>query len=171
MNKIPPVKIRPTHRGPYLILDNIRSLHNVGSMFRTADALGVAKIYLCGYTGRPIDLLGRPAREIAKTALGAERAVPWEHAKHAWRVVEELKRNGVRVIALENNVPGAIPLEKCKPAYPFALIVGNEMLWSPFRCAAPKNLLTYRLPAEWRSGDCASTGNGWKDFTPLNNTL
>lgn len=127
MNKIPPVKIRPTHRGPYLILDNIRSLHNVGSMFRTADALGVAKIYLCGYTGRPIDLLGRPAREIAKTALGAERAVPWEHAKHAWRVVEELKRNGVRVIALENNVPGAIPLEKCKPAYPFALIVGNEV--------------------------------------------
>lgn len=111
----------------YLVLDNIRSLHNVGSMFRTADAFGVAKIYVCGYTGKPIDRLGNPVKEIAKTALGAERTVPWEHVKHTWRVVEMFKKRGVRVIALENNVRGTISLEKYKPKFPLALIVGNEV--------------------------------------------
>src|SRR3989338_8403889 len=92
----------------YLILDNIRSLHNVGSIFRTADAFGVAKIYLCGYTGKPVDRLGKPVKEITKTALGAERSMPWEYAKHAWRVVEMLKNRGVYVVALENNVKGTV---------------------------------------------------------------
>src|SRR3989338_1167353 len=96
----------------YLILDNIRSLHNVGSMFRTADAFGVTKIYLCGYTGKPVDRLGKPVKEITKTALGAEHAVPWEYAKHTWRIVEALKDRGVHVVALENNVKGVVSLEK-----------------------------------------------------------
>ena len=60
-----------TSNGVYLIADRIRSLHNVGSLFRTADAFGVTKLYLCGYTGAP------PRKEIAKVALGAEQTVPW----------------------------------------------------------------------------------------------
>jgi len=111
-----------------LILDNIRSLHNVGSMFRTADALGVAKIYLCGYTARPVDRLGRPVKEIEKTALGAERTVPWEHVGQAWRAVEALKKEGVQIIALENNVERVIDLSDLKPRFPVAIVVGNEVL-------------------------------------------
>ncbi len=63
-----------------LILDNIRSAYNVGSIFRTADAVGVTKIFLIGTTPTPIDRFGRPQTEIAKTALGAELSIPWEHA-------------------------------------------------------------------------------------------
>jgi len=126
----------------YLILDNIRSLHNVGSMFRTADAFGVSKIYLCGYTGKPVDRMGKPVKEIEKTALGAEKTVPWECARNAWRVIEKLKKEGVRVLALENNVPGAISLYTASEkdsSFPkkrkmlsfsgrsVALIVGNEV--------------------------------------------
>ena len=63
-----------------LILDNIRSTHNAGSIFRTADAAGVSKIYLIGTTPDPIDRFGREQSDIAKTALGAEKSIPWEHA-------------------------------------------------------------------------------------------
>ncbi|MDO8558526.1 MAG: RNA methyltransferase [bacterium] len=112
----------------YLILDNIRSLHNVGSMFRTADAFGVSKIYLCGYTGRPIGRDGRPVKEIAKTALGAEKSVPWKHERHTWRVIEMLKKEGVRIVALENNTPfRAVALTRFKPRFPVAVMLGNEV--------------------------------------------
>lgn len=114
-------------RGIFLILHNIRSLHNVGSIFRTADAFGVAKIYLCGYTGSPYDRLGKPVKEVAKTALGAERTVPWERVQHTWRVMDMLNRQGVHVVALENNVRGAVSLQKFKPRFPLALLVGNEI--------------------------------------------
>jgi tRNA G18 (ribose-2'-O)-methylase SpoU len=61
-----------------VILHDIRSAHNVGSIFRTADGASVAKIYLCGYTPAPVDRFDRPVKEIAKVALGAEKSVPWE---------------------------------------------------------------------------------------------
>ncbi|MDP3963869.1 MAG: TrmH family RNA methyltransferase [bacterium] len=98
-----------------LIADNIRSLHNVGSIFRTADAFGVAKIYLCGYTALPIDRMGQSVARIAKTALGAEKIVPWEKARQTWRLIEKLKKDGVYIVALENNVPGAVSIREVVP--------------------------------------------------------
>lgn len=81
----------------YAILHNIRSLHNVGSMFRTADAAGVEKLYLCGITGTP------PRSEIAKVALGAEQTVAWEHVQRTGDVIKRLRRHGVRIVALERT--------------------------------------------------------------------
>ena len=78
-----------------LILHNIRSVHNVGSIFRTADAAGVSKIYLCGITPTP------PHEKISKTALGAEEDVPWEYHKQAGRLVDKLKKEGISIAALE----------------------------------------------------------------------
>lgn len=72
-----------------LILDNIRSTHNVGSIFRTADAAGISKIYLIGTTPNPIDRFGREQTDIAKTALGAEKSIPWEHADTTLKVLEK----------------------------------------------------------------------------------
>jgi len=110
----------------YLILDNIRSLYNIGSMFRTADAFGIEKIYLCGISAYPPN---RQMEKIVKTSLGAEKIVPWEYHKQALRLIKDLKSHGVKIIALENNV-GAYcntPLQKYKPTYPLVLIVGNEV--------------------------------------------
>ncbi|MFA6603438.1 MAG: RNA methyltransferase [Patescibacteria group bacterium] len=103
-----------------LVLDNIRSLYNVGSMFRTADGFGVAKIYLCGITGTP------EQHGVQKVALGAERTVPWEHRARTWSVVEELRRRGYRVVGLE-LASGAIALPGAREKFPLALVVGNEI--------------------------------------------
>ncbi len=105
----------------YLILDNIRSAHNVGSIFRTADAAGIDKIYLCGYTPRP-----DKNDKIAKTALGAEKTVTWEHHALAWKLIENLKKEGVHVVALEQD-PTAIDIFDFKAQFPLALVVGNEV--------------------------------------------
>ena len=72
-----------------LILDNIRSTHNVGSIFRTADAAGISKIYLVGTTPNPIDRFGREQSDIAKTALGAEKTISWEHAETSLEVLNK----------------------------------------------------------------------------------
>lgn len=103
-----------------LILDNIRSLYNVGSMFRTADGFGVEKIWLCGITGTP------EQNGLKKVALGAELAVPWEKSRHAWRLVERLKKDGYAVVGLE-RCPGATPIGKYRPPGKLALVVGNEV--------------------------------------------
>lgn len=103
-----------------LICEDVRSLWNVGAMFRTADALGIAKLYLCGITGRP------PRKEISKVALGAEQWIPWEHRGAAWEVVGELRRQGYTTVALEKT-KGATPLDMFRPSFPLALVVGNEV--------------------------------------------
>ncbi len=104
-----------------LILDNIRSLYNVGSMFRTADGFGVEKIVLCGITGTP------EQNGLKKVALGAEHTVPWEHVRHTWRVIERLKKEGYTVVGLERT-PGATLLAKYHaPKKKLALVVGNEV--------------------------------------------
>lgn len=103
-----------------LIAHNIRSLHNVGSIFRTADAFGVSKVYLTGYTGSP------PDAKISKVALGAEEFVPWQQSKSPVRLIKKLKGQGIRIAALENNVPGTQPLQQYKPKYPMALLLGEE---------------------------------------------
>ncbi len=105
----------------YVVCHNIRSLHNVGSIFRTADGAGVTKLYLCGYTGYP------PRKEIRKVALGAENTVPWEHHYQTWRVLDRLKAQGVQIIALENNIPGSVDYREVRPRFPLALLLGNEV--------------------------------------------
>ena len=107
----------------YLILPNIRSCHNVGAMFRCADACGVTKIFLVGYTPTP------PRPEIAKVALGAETWVPWQKRKDLKLLITSLQKKGVCVVALEKT--GASQdvgkWQKDKHASGVALIVGNEV--------------------------------------------
>jgi len=85
-----------------IVLDNIRSLYNVGSIFRTADAVGVEKIYLCGITPEPIDRFGKVRPQLAKVALGAEKSVPWEYVKSTSRLINILKKN-YKVFAVEQD--------------------------------------------------------------------
>lgn len=92
----------------------------MGSMFRTADVYKVKKIYLCGYTGAP------PRDEISKVALGAERYIAWEQRKQTWKVLEELRKQGYQIVALEKT-DASLPITKFKPRYPIALILGNEV--------------------------------------------
>lgn len=109
-----------------IILDNIRSNHNVGSVFRTADALGVSKIYLCGTTPRPIDKFERPVGEIAKTALGAEKNISWEYSKSTISVINKLKKNEVEIVAIEQS-SGSVDYKKVKPKGDVAFVLGNEV--------------------------------------------
>lgn len=110
------------------ILHNIRSLHNVGSMFRTADGVGVSKIYLTGYTPAPIDVFGKVRPEIAKTALGAEKTVAWEQKKDISKLIADLKKQGFLILALE-QAKNSVPYDqlKLKSGSKAALIVGNEV--------------------------------------------
>ncbi len=87
----------------YLILHNIRSTHNVGSIFRTADASAVKKIYLCGYTPTPIDRFGRKRKDIAKVALGAEETVEWKYEKSIKDLIDKLKNEKVKIVAVEQD--------------------------------------------------------------------
>ncbi len=105
-----------------LILDNIRSLNNVGSVFRTADAFLVEKIYLCGITATP------PHRDIQKTALGAQDAVAWEYVEDAITLSRKLKKEGVKVCAIE-QAENAVMLSSFKPERDtkYALVFGNEV--------------------------------------------
>lgn len=111
----------------YLVLHNIRSVLNVGSIFRTADAVGVKKMYLTGYTPIP-ETRGRKFGNdrLKKTALGAEKTVPWEYDAHAWRLIEKLKAEGIHIVALEQSLK-SVDYRHYKPKFPLALIVGNEV--------------------------------------------
>ncbi|MCF6276954.1 MAG: RNA methyltransferase [Candidatus Magasanikbacteria bacterium] len=104
----------------YLILPNIRSCHNVGAMFRTADAFGVSKLFLCGYTACP------PKPQIDKVSLGAEKWMKWKHYKSAKRCINILKKKGVKIVALEQSEKSVL-LQKAKFSGPIALVVGNEV--------------------------------------------
>lgn len=105
-----------------VVLDNVRSMNNVGSFFRTCDAFGIEKLMLCGITGTP------PDREIHKTALGAEDTVAWQYYGDAEEAVWELHEAGYTVIAIE-QVEGAHPLDTFVPApgARYALVFGNEV--------------------------------------------
>ncbi|MBU3668764.1 MAG: RNA methyltransferase [Candidatus Taylorbacteria bacterium] len=84
-------------------LPNIRSSHNVGSIFRTSDALGISKIFLAGYTPCPVDRFQRVQKEIAKTALGAEKNIPWEYIKDIPGCFKKLKKEGYLVVGIEQD--------------------------------------------------------------------
>ncbi len=103
-----------------VILNNIRSLHNVGSIFRTADGVGVEKIWLCGITGYP------PDAQIAKTALGAETRVPWDHAYEAKDVIRSLKKSGYQIVLLEQTNTSC-SYHEFVPKSPVCLVLGNEI--------------------------------------------
>ena len=106
----------------YLILDNIRSLNNIGSIFRTADALAVEKVYLTGFTAVP------PHKDIHKTALGATESVDWEYRRHIDTLLQELGKKNVLRIALEQT-DRSVPLQDFRPpaGREMALILGNEV--------------------------------------------
>jgi len=105
-----------------IILDDIRSLHNIGSVFRTSDAFLIEKIYLCGITAIP------PNKEIHKTALGATETVAWEYHKDVLEVITKLKNDGTFVYALE-QVENAVFLDNFQPdaTKKYALVFGNEV--------------------------------------------
>jgi len=109
-----------------LILHDIRSKQNVGSIFRTADAIGITKIYLTGYTPAPLDRFDRPVQEIAKAALGAEKNIPWEKKKDIRTLLKNLKEQGYTTLAIEQS-PKSVDYKKIKPTFPFVCILGNEV--------------------------------------------
>jgi 23S rRNA (guanosine2251-2'-O)-methyltransferase len=103
-----------------ILLDDVRSLYNVGSFFRTADAAGCEKLYLCGITGRP------PKRGIAKTALGSEEAVSWEHHPDAAALVASLRQRNYEMAAVETSVH-AVDLFDWQPRFPVCILFGHEV--------------------------------------------
>jgi len=104
----------------YALLDNVRSLHNVGAIFRTSDAVMLKKLFLCGITGHP------PRKEITKTALGAEELVPYEYYDDATEAVEKLKKAGIKVVAVELCEGGA-SYEEFEYEFPCAFVFGHEV--------------------------------------------
>lgn len=105
-----------------VVLDNVRSMHNVGSIFRTADGFSLSKIILCGITAVP------PHREIEKTALGATLSVDWAYSESTLEALKELRSNGYHIVAVE-QASGSIMLNNYMPAISgkYALIFGNEV--------------------------------------------
>ena len=118
-----------------LILPDIRSVENVGAMFRTADAAGIDKIYLCGHSPTPLDRFGRKRADMHKSALGAEEYVKWEQKKSLPALIRSLRREGFQIIALEQDEK-SIDYKKVKLTEKNAFIVGTEV------SGIPKNILS-----------------------------
>lgn len=110
----------------YLILDNIRSAENVGALFRTADAAGVTKMFLTGTTPTPIDRFGRVRRDVAKASLGAEKNTPWEYKVRIKALLNALKREKFKIIAIEQS-PRSVDYKKVQVSSKVAFILGNEV--------------------------------------------
>jgi tRNA G18 (ribose-2'-O)-methylase SpoU len=110
-----------------LILHNIRSVHNVGSIFRTADAAGVSEILLVGITPAPVDRFGRIRPDFAKVSLGAEHAVPWKQVPELGTVIAHLKSEGYLILALEQHIRSVQLFDYLLPKdAKVALILGSE---------------------------------------------
>lgn len=109
-----------------IILDNIRSVHNVGSIFRTADALGIGRAILCGTTPTPTDRFGRGRQDIAKVALGAEKTISWEYEKETVQAVKKLKENGFQIIAVE-QAKNSVDYKKVVAQKKVAFVLGEEV--------------------------------------------
>lgn len=108
--------------GIVVVLDNIRSAHNVGSIFRSSDSFKVDRVYLCGICSVP------PSAEIHKSALGAEDSVPWEHCERTMDAVSRLREDGYTVVSVEQTVD-SVPLDRlsAEPGGKYALVFGNEV--------------------------------------------
>ncbi len=109
-----------THLPVAVLLDNVRSMYNVGAFFRAADGVGLQKLCLCGITAHP------PKKAISKTALGAEETVPWEHNWDALRMAEQLRHSGYEIAAVETS-PAAIDLYEWQPRFPVCVLFGHEV--------------------------------------------
>jgi tRNA G18 (ribose-2'-O)-methylase SpoU len=123
LNRISEEEFRQAEKIPLVVvLDNVRSLHNVGSVFRTSDAFLVKKIYLCGITSVP------PNSEIHKTALGSEFSMEWEYVEHTQEIVSHLKKQGYFVYAIE-QVEGSVMLTELRldTTKKYAIVLGNEV--------------------------------------------
>ncbi len=123
LNRLSTEEFKETEKFPYiLILDDIRSMNNIGSVFRTGDAFKVEKVYLCGITATP------PHREIQKTALGADETVAWEYAQDVVELVRKLQSEGVIVAAVE-QVENSVSLLDFSPKKDkkYAFVFGNEV--------------------------------------------
>jgi tRNA G18 (ribose-2'-O)-methylase SpoU len=114
---------KSSEKSPLIIIaDNVRSMHNVGSIFRTSDAFLVEKIYLCGITPTP------PHREIQKTALGATESVDWQYAENTLEVINQLKKEGWTILALEQTTNSVMLDElKVEKGEKIAIVLGNEV--------------------------------------------
>lgn len=109
-----------------LILENIRSAQNVGAIFRTADACGISKIYLTGYTPDPTDRFGRLRKDISKAALGAEQTISWEHYENISELLEKLKNEDVQIVSVEQDKK-SIDYKDFKITKNTAFVLGNEV--------------------------------------------
>ena len=115
-------ELKNTERLPvYVLLDNIRSLYNVGSIFRTSDGARISKLILCGYTPYP------PRKEIEKTALGSTTTVPWEYHKNPSSAIEQLKSTGIKICVLEHTDQRVPYYSLSQSDFPLCLVVGNEI--------------------------------------------
>ncbi len=104
----------------FTLVENIRSMYNVGSIFRTSDGARIRKLFLTGFTARP------PRKEIDKTALGATDSVPWDYADHSGAVIQKLKTAGVSIVVLEHT-DASVPYYELEYQYPVCLVLGNEV--------------------------------------------
>lgn len=121
LNRLTVEEYKQAKKTPIIVvLDNIRSLNNIGSVFRTGDAFLIEAVYLCGYTAQP------PHRDIQKTALGATESVHWEYFETTMMAVEKLKENDYAVASVE-QAAGAVSLENVTMDKPLGLIFGNEV--------------------------------------------
>lgn len=118
--------VRQTTMNTYVILHNIRSAHNVGSIFRTADGAGVSKIFITGYTPAPKDRFGRENSEIKKTSLGATETVPHEVVEDVVALIQRFKNENIAIVAVEQT-PHAISYTTYIPEGDVAFIFGNEI--------------------------------------------
>ncbi len=123
MNRLSPEEFKATSKLPLVVvLDNVRSLHNVGSVFRTGDAFLIEVVYLCGITSTP------PHAEIHKTALGAENTVDWQYFEDTHIAVNQLKKAGYTVFAIEQAVGSTLlPELELNKENKYAVILGNEV--------------------------------------------
>lgn len=106
----------------YTLLDNIRSLYNVGSIFRTSDGARISKLILTGFTPHP------PRKEIDKTALGSTETVPWEYFKNPIDALAELKKQNIKICVLEHTTESKPYFTITKTDFPLCLVVGNELI-------------------------------------------
>lgn len=109
-----------------ILLHNIRSTHNVGSIFRTADGAGVSRIYISGYTPTPTDRFDRVRKDIAKTALGAEKSVSWEKIANVKKHINTMRKNGWQIVGVEQDTR-SIDYRTFNISRPTLFIFGNEV--------------------------------------------
>lgn len=109
-----------------LLLDNIRSVHNAGSIFRTAETIGVSTIYCGGTTPTPLDRFGRKRKDFGKVSLGSEGFITWEHIGSSAALVKKLKKQGFQIIALEQD-KDSVDYKKVKARDKTLIILGNEV--------------------------------------------